>query len=135
MATVFFDRKDGTFDPRTTDQLNAAFAEINNKIKNYTTKDLAYKEEVQVLGGNSFRLGQIVCLRENYDITHELSSFTKLGEISISVPYIIWCYLCTDNNEKIYCKIKGKEIFGRCLLTKYPQKAHLCIDVVVPQRV
>lgn len=131
---ITINRNDGIFEPSVADELNKAFSEINKNILNYKTEPLEYKEEVQLLGGNSnsFRCGRMICLRDTFKIEHKLEEFEQIGKILYPIPYDIWCSGTTDNNENLLFHIKEDKVYAYGLLTFYPQDIHLCVDVIIP---
>ena len=131
---IAINRNEGVFEPALADELNKAFSEINKNILNYKTEPLEYKEEVQLLGSNtnSFRCGRMICLRDTFKIEHRMQQFEEVGKILYPIPYDVWCTAVTDNNEGLLFHIKDEKVYAYGLLTKYPQNAHLCLDVIIP---
>lgn len=134
---VVINRNSGIFDKATSDQLNSVFNAINKKIDSYKSVPLAYKEDVQLLNpnGNSFRCGQLVCIREGYKITQRLDNLTKVGELLISVPYELWTSATTAKNDQAICRIYGNEVFMQASFSEYPQTAYISFDFVIPQTI
>ena len=73
-------RDSGLFDKSVADELNKGFASINEKVENYQNEDLDYKENIQLLegNGNTFRSGNLLCIRESLTIPKRLEKFTAL---------------------------------------------------------
>jgi len=132
---VTIKRDSGLFTKKVSDELNKSFATINEKIENYKNTDLEYKEELQLLEGSaqSFRSGNLLCIRENFTVTERLESFTILKTLPVSVPYDVWGWATTEKQEMIYIHIINNAIYGFGTLTQYPQKAYLVLDIILPK--
>lgn len=132
---VTIKRDSGLFDKSVSDELNKSFAAINEKIENYQNSDLDYKEDIQLIKGNnnSFRSGNLICIRESFTINKRLEKFTALKSLTVSVPYDVWGWATTEKQEMVYIHIIGNTIYGYGTFTQYPQKAYLVLDVVLPK--
>lgn len=130
---VTFDRNSGTFSKEVTDELNKAFATINEKIQNYSADDLAYKETVSAIDNSgSFRVGNLLCIRTSATVSSRLDTFTKIGEINVNIPFDVWHLATTSNSEAILIHIKNHTIYATGKLTSYPQTVYINADVVIP---
>lgn len=132
---VTIKRDSGLFDKSVSDELNKSFAAINEKIENYQNSDLDYKEDIQLIKGNdnSFRSGNLLCIRESFTINKRLEKFTALKSLTVNVPYDVWGWATTEKQEMVYIHIIGNTIYGYGTFTQYPQKAYLVLDVVLPK--
>lgn len=132
---VTIKRDSGLFDKSVSDELNKSFAAINEKIENYQNSDLDYKENIQLIKGNdnSFRSGNLLCIRESFTINKRLEKFTALKSLTVNVPYDVWGWATTEKQEMVYIHISGNIIYGYGTFTQYPQKAYLVLDVVLPK--
>ena len=132
---VTIKRDSGLFDKSVSDELNKSFAAINEKIENYQNSDLDYKEDIQLIKGNnnSFRSGNLLCIRESFTIDKRLEKFTAFKSLTVSVPYDVWGWATTEKQEMVYIHIIGNTIYGYGTFTQYPQKAYLVLDVVLPK--
>lgn len=128
-------RDSGLFDKSVSDELNKSFAAINEKIEDYQNSDLDYKENIQLIKGNdnSFRSGNLLCIRESFTINKRLEKFTALKSLTVNVPYDVWGWATTEKQEMVYIHISGNTIYGYGTFTQYPQKAYLVLDVVLPK--
>ena len=133
---ITINRNSGVFEPALCDELNKAFASINKKIENYQAADLNYKEEVQLLGTNtnSFRCGNLVCIREKYVMKERFVKLTKVGKILATAPYDIWCNGLTQDGEAVICHIKNNEVFLQGTLNTYPKNIYVVTDFIIPQK-
>ena len=115
--------------------MNKSFAAINEKIEDYQNSDLDYKEDIQLIKGNdnSFRSGNLLCIRESFTINKRLEKFTALKSLAVNVPYDVWGWATTEKQEMVYVHILGNTIYGYGTFTQYPQKAYLVLDVVLPK--
>lgn len=130
---VSINRNSKIFDPQVTDELNKAFANINEKIEAYKSEPLEYKEEVHTFpNSNSFRAGNILSIRETIEITRGFSSFETVKKLNISIPFEVWTNVITDNNESLTAYIYKNELKLYGSLSKYPQRAFIVCDVVIP---
>ena len=136
---VVVNRKDGIFNPEVSDQLNLVFNGINKKIESYKVLPLEYKLDVQALSGNSFRAGNLLCVRDSIEVTHKYDELTKLDKkLNVRLPYEIWTTAVSEKGDVCTIRIGNREdpedssfyISGH--LTTYPQKLYVCTDVVVP---
>ncbi len=133
---VTIKRDSGLFPTAVADELNKSFNTINKNIEAYKNVDLDYKEDVQLIPNttNTFRSGNVLCIREKFTIDHRLEKFTELiSYISVSVPYDIWTYAISDKQEFIQIHIKGNTVYGYGTLSSYPQTVNLAIDAVLPK--
>ena len=132
---VTIKRDSGLFDKSVADELNKSFATINEKIENYQNSDLDYKEDIQLIKGNdnSFRSGNLLCIRESFTISKRLEKFTALKSLSVNIPYDVWGWATTEKQEMVYIHILNNTIYGYGTFTQYPQKAYLVLDIVVPK--
>jgi len=131
---ITVNRNSGVFDKNVADELNKSFATINKKIDETNWPDLAYKEDVQLLGTdtNSFRSGHLICIREHFTIKKKFDKFTEIGKINVSVPYDVWTVGVTSTNESLFCHITGNKVFAYGILSKYPQELYISADIVLP---
>lgn len=131
---ITVNRNSGVFEKNVADELNKSFATINKKIDETSWPDLAYKEDVQLLGTNtnSFRSGHLICIRDHFTIKKKFDKFTEVGTINVSVPYDVWCTGVTDNNEPLLCHITSNKVYAYGILSYYPQDLHLSTDIVLP---
>lgn len=130
---VSINRNSNIFENQVTDELNKAFASINEKIEAYKTEPLEYKEEVHTIpNSSSFRAGNILSLRETINVTRGFSSFETVKTLNISVPYEIWGGSITDQNESLTFYIYKNELKLYGSLSKFPQKAYIVADIVLP---
>lgn len=134
MAVVTINRNQGIFDSNQSDELNKAFYSINKAIDDYKATDLDYKEEVQFVGNNSFRRGNVLCIRERFIASQYATNFTQIATLpkSCSVPYDVWCFAVTEENERLYCHIKDTVISVYGALAKPNVNAFVVVDVVLP---
>ena len=130
---VSINRNSKIFDTQVTDELNKAFAGINDKISAYKTEPLEYKEEVHTFqNSSSFRAGNILSIRETIDITRGFSYFETVKNLNISIPYEVWLSVITENNENLTAYIYKNELKLYGTLSKFPQKAYIVEDIVLP---
>lgn len=130
---VSINRNSKIFDTQVTDELNKAFAGINDKISAYKTEPLEYKEEVHTIpNSSSFRAGNILSLRETINVTRGFSSFETVKTLNISVPYEVWGNVITDQNESLTFYLYKNELRLYGSLSSYPQKAFIVQDIVLP---
>lgn len=135
---VVVDRNSGVFDKNTADQLNISFSGINKKIENYKTLPLDYKEDLQLLNGNSFRAGNFVCIRDSFVVNNKLETFTKVGNVSIKMPYEVWTSAVSENNDILTVRIGNNDdetdnaIWAVGHLSHYPQTMYLSTDFILP---
>lgn len=136
---IVVNRKDGTFNPDVSDQLNLVFNGINKKIEDYKVVPLDYKLDVQALSGNSFRAGNLLCVRDVVEVTHKYDTLTKLDKkLNVRLPYEIWTTAVAESGDLMTVRIGNREdpedssfyITGH--LTEYPQKCYICTDVIIP---
>ena len=127
-------RDSGIFEPAVADELNKSFYKINKEIEDYNPPELAYKEDLQYItaNSNSFRSGNLVCLREAFTVKDGHSQFGKVADIAIKVPYNYWCTAVTKEKENLFVLVKDTSIYVYGHLTHYPQEAYLVEDIVVP---
>lgn len=130
---VSISRNSKIFDSQVTDELNKAFASLNEKIEAYKSEPLEYKEEIHTFqNSNSFRAGNILSIRETINITQGFSYFETVKTLNISVPYEVWTNVITDNNESLTAYIYKNELKLYGSLSSYPQKAFIVTDIVIP---
>ena len=130
---VSINRNSKIFDKQITDELNKAFSGINDKINAYKSEPLEYKEEVHTIqNSDSFRAGNILSIRETVNIDHGLSSFETVKNLNVSVPYEVWGTSVTANNEVLTFYLYKNELKLYGSLSKFPQKAYIVADVVLP---
>ena len=130
---VSINRNSKIFDKQVTDELNKAFAGINDKISAYKSEPLEYKEEVHTIpNSDSFRAGNILSVRETVTVTRGFSYFETVKNLNISMPYEVWGTAITDNNEILTFYINKNELKLYGSLSKYPQKAYVVADIVIP---
>ena len=130
---VSINRNSKIFDTQVTDELNKAFAGINDKISAYKSEPLEYKEEVHTIpNSSSFRAGNILSLRETINVTRGFSTFETVKKLNISVPYEVWTSAITDNNEILTVYLYKNELKLYGSLSKYPQEAFIVSDIVLP---
>lgn len=130
---VSINRNSKIFDTQVTDELNKAFAGINDKISAYKSEPLEYKEEVHTIpNSSSFRAGNILSLRETINVTRGFSTFETVKTLNISVPYEVWGTAITENNEVLTFYLNKSELKLYGTLSKFPQKAYIVEDIVLP---
>ena len=130
---VVIPRDGKVFTDDITDELNAAFSSINEKIRNYKTEDLEYKEQVQQFSNSdSFKAGNVLSIRENFVVENEFSEFTKIKNLPTNLPFEVWCHAITENNETLQIYINGSSIYVYGILSHYPQTAYISTDIVLP---
>lgn len=130
---VSISRNSKIFDSQVTDELNKAFSGINDKINAYKSEPLEYKEEVHTFSdSNSFRAGNILSIRETINVDHGFSTFETVKTLNISIPYEVWTNVITDNNENLTAYIYKNELRLYGSLSKFPQKAFIVTDIVLP---
>lgn len=130
---VSISRNSKIFDPQIIDEINKAFASINEKIEAYKSEPLDFKEEVHTIpNSNSFRAGNILSIRETVTVTQGFSSFETVKTMNISIPYEVWSSAITENNEALTAYIYKNELKLYGSLSSYPQKVFIVIDVVTP---
>ncbi|MBQ2173742.1 MAG: hypothetical protein II453_01330 [Alphaproteobacteria bacterium] len=130
---VSINRNSKIFDTQVTDELNKAFSGINDKISAYKSEPLEYKEEVHTIpNSNSFRAGNILSVRETVTVDHGFSSFETVKTLNISIPYEVWSSAITENNENLTAYIYKNELKLYGSLSKFPQKAYIVADIVLP---
>lgn len=130
---VSINRNSKIFDTQVTDELNKAFASLNDKIEAYKSEPLEYKEEVHTIpNSNSFRAGNILSIRETVNVDHGFSTFETVKTLNISVPYEVWTNVITDSNESLTAYIYKNELKLYGSLSKFPQKAFIVTDIVIP---
>ena len=130
---VSINRNSKIFDTQVTDELNKAFSGINDKISAYKSEPLEYKEEVHTIpNSNSFRAGNILSIRETITVDRGFSSFETVKTLNISIPYEVWTSAITDNNEILTVYLYKSELKLYGSLSKYPQNAFICQDIVLP---
>lgn len=130
---ITINRNADIFDRAVADELNASFAAINKKIENYKTEPLEYKEEIRYLGGNSFTVGKIACIRESFQIKSRLVNFTEVAKINANIPYNVWTMAITEDGESLICYINGSSIYLQGTLASYPKNVYVVEDVVLPK--
>lgn len=132
---VAIKRDSGLFPTAVADELNKSFNTINKNIEAYKNEDLEYKEDVQLISNtsNTFRAGNVLCIREKLVIDKRMERFTELKNIQVSIPYDIWTYAVSDTQEVILVHIKGNTIYGYGTLSHYPQTVNLVIDAILPK--
>ena len=130
---VVIPRDGKVFTDDITDELNAAFSSINEKIRNYKTEDLEYKEEVQQFNNSdSFKAGNVLSIRESFVVENEFSEFTKIKNLPTNLPFEVWCHAITENNETLQVYINGSSIYVYGILSHYSQTAYISTDIVLP---
>ena len=130
---VSINRNSKIFDPQVTDELNKAFASLNEKIEAYKSEPLEFKEEVHTFpNSNSFRAGNILSIRETINVDHGFSTFEMVKTLNISIPYEVWTNVITDHNESLTAYIYKNELKFYGSLSSYPQKAYIVADIVIP---
>jgi len=130
---VSINRNSKIFDTQVTDELNKAFSGINDKISAYKSEPLEYKEEVHTIpNSNSFRAGNILSIRETIDVTRGFSYFEVVKKLNVSIPFEVWANVITDNNESLTAYLYKNELKLYGSLSKYPQRAFMVCDVVIP---
>ena len=130
---VSINRNSKIFDSQVTDELNKAFANINEKIEAYKSEPLEYKEEVHLIpNSNSFRAGNILSIRETINVTRGFSTFETVKKLNVSVPYEVWTNAITDQNESLTVYLYKNELKLYGSLSKYPQKVFITQDIVLP---
>lgn len=130
---ISINRNSKIFDSQVTDELNKAFAGINDKISAYKSEPLEYKEAVHTIpNSNSFRAGNILSIRETINVTRGFSSFETVKKLNVYVPYEVWTSAITDNNEilTVYLYKNILKLYGS--LSSYPQQAFIVSDIVLP---
>lgn len=130
---ISINRNSKIFPSDVTDELNKAFAGINDKINAYKSEPLEYKEDVHTIpNSDSFRAGNILSIRETINVTRGFSTFETVKTLNISIPYEVWSSAITDNNEILTVYIYKNELKLYGTLSKFPQKAYVVADIVVP---
>lgn len=130
---VVIPRDGKVFTDDITDELNAAFSSINEKIRNYKTEDLDYKEQVQQFSNSdSFKAGNVLSIRENFVVKEEHSQFDKVQALPVALPFEVWTKAITENNETLQVYINGSSIYVYGILSHYPQTAYISTDIVLP---
>lgn len=130
---VSINRNSKIFDKQVTDELNKAFAGINDKIEAYKSEPLEFKEELHTIpNSDSFRAGNILSIRETINVDRGFSTFETVKTMNISIPYEVWSSAITENNEVLTAYIYKNELKLYGSLSSYPQKAFIVIDVVTP---
>lgn len=130
---VSINRNSKIFDKQVTDELNKAFAGINDKIEAYKSEPLEFKEELHTIpNSDSFRAGSILSIRETINVDRGFSTFETVKTMNISIPYEVWSSAITENNEVLTAYIYKNELKLYGSLSSYPQKAFIVIDVVTP---
>lgn len=136
---IVVNRKDGTFNPDVSDQLNLVFNGINKKISDFPVKNLEYKLNTQMLSGNSFRAENLLCIRDSFLMEHKYDVLTKLDKkLNIKIPYEIWGTGVTESGDLCTIRIGNREdpedsnFYVTGHLTSYPQKVYICLDAILP---
>ena len=130
---VSINRNSNIFENQVTDELNKAFASINEKIEAYKSEPLEFKEEVHTFqNSNSFRAGNILSIRETIEVTRGFSYFETVKSLNISIPYEVWTTVITTNNESLTAYLYKNELKLYGSLSSYPQKAYIVTDIVLP---
>jgi hypothetical protein len=129
---VFINRKNSSFNDKFIDEINKAFSSLYDKIDNYVTEDLDYKDEVQLYNGQSFRVGNLICIRDEVIVKENLDHFTAFSSIAKNIPFEVWCTAISEKSENLRCLIKNGIIYLYGRLSEYPQKVYISTDVVSP---
>lgn len=126
---ITVNRDSGVFSKQQTDEINKAFSIINQKIENYKSEPLEYRNNVST-HPNAFILDdRLMCIRAVFDYEPR-GTFQKVLEVPRSVPYEIWGHANNESNESLIIHIKGNTVFAYGSAS--PGKFYLCVDVVLP---
>lgn len=126
-------RNIGIFSPTQSDEINAAFQSIDKAIDDYKAEPLEYKESVQMLTNRTFKAGNVLYLREEYEIKNDLDEFTKIAELpNISIPFDVWVKANTKENEQVLLHILEKNVYAYGHLSSYPKTVYCNIDITLP---
>lgn len=126
--------KSGLFTKSQTNELNNAFANINKKIQGYKTTELEYKEPIRKLTSTSFIAGQILHIRESFEVKQGYNRFVNIIELPVSIPYDVWLPCWQPDNSCLTIHILGKDVavFG---YSTVGNKANIIADIVIPYSV
>lgn len=129
---ITISRNSNLFTAAQSDELNKAFYNINQKIQNYKSEPLEYKNKVQYIdNSNSFIIDNMICLRETFTAKGAYNTFTKVMDLPVNIPYDVWGTAVSESNAVIGYHILGRAlyVYGNTLPNDI---FHIVEDVIVP---
>lgn len=128
---ITISEKSGLFSKQQTAELNSAFQNINRRIYDYKSEELAYKEPIRKLGSRSFVAGNVLHLRELFEAKQVYNRFVKILELPVSVPYDYWNTIYQADGLPLTIHILNRDVyvFGNAAVGA---TVAIVADVVIP---